>query len=183
MQDIALLDARRGVTMFEKISVPILGLVENMSSYLCPKCGHTEAIFGQDGAYRLAEQLKLPFLGKVRPFLHAPAVVSQLHSLHVRRCHWPSPSGKPQTKERPLSYRSQPAPWQRRTGTLPRLSRASCSKRGLAHPAYLSQESDATTTSVVQQAEAAALNKRQARLRHHSATLDRLLTTHRSSPG
>ena len=64
-QDIALLDARRGVTMFEKISVPILGLVENMSSYLCPKCGHTASIFGQDGALRLAEKLQLPFLGKV----------------------------------------------------------------------------------------------------------------------
>ena len=48
-QDIALLDAKKGLTMFEKVSVPILGIVENMSVYVCPNCGHSEHIFGADG--------------------------------------------------------------------------------------------------------------------------------------
>ena len=62
-QDIALLDAKKGLTMFEKVSVPILGLVENMSVYVCPNCGHTEHIFGADGGRRMAEQYKVDYLG------------------------------------------------------------------------------------------------------------------------
>jgi len=62
-QDIALLDAKKGLTMFEKVNVPILGLVENMSVYVCPNCGHTEHIFGADGGKRMAEQYKVDYLG------------------------------------------------------------------------------------------------------------------------
>jgi ATP-binding protein involved in chromosome partitioning len=62
-QDIALLDAKKGLTMFEKVSVPILGIIENMSVYVCPNCGHTEHIFGADGGRRMAEQYKVDYLG------------------------------------------------------------------------------------------------------------------------
>jgi ATP-binding protein involved in chromosome partitioning len=62
-QDIALLDAKKGLTMFEKVSVPILGIVENMSVYVCPECGHTEHIFGADGGKKMAAQYKVDYLG------------------------------------------------------------------------------------------------------------------------
>jgi ATP-binding protein involved in chromosome partitioning len=62
-QDIALLDAKKGLTMFEKVSVPIIGIVENMSIYVCPNCGHSEHIFGADGGRRMAEQYHVPYLG------------------------------------------------------------------------------------------------------------------------
>jgi ATP-binding protein involved in chromosome partitioning len=55
-QDIALLDAKKGLTMFEKVSVPILGIVENMAVHVCSKCGHVEHIFGEGGAARMAAQ-------------------------------------------------------------------------------------------------------------------------------
>jgi ATP-binding protein involved in chromosome partitioning len=64
-QDIALLDARRGVAMFEKTNVPVLGIVENMSMFCCPKCGHETALFGHGGARKEAETLGVPFLGEV----------------------------------------------------------------------------------------------------------------------
>lgn len=64
-QDIALIDARRGVRMFEKTLVPVLGLVENMSTFCCPNCGHTTELFGHGGARREAEALGIPFLGEV----------------------------------------------------------------------------------------------------------------------
>jgi ATP-binding protein involved in chromosome partitioning len=62
-QDIALLDARRGLKMFEKVEVPVLGIVENMSIHVCSKCGHEEYIFGAGGGERMAEQYQVPFLG------------------------------------------------------------------------------------------------------------------------
>ncbi|NIC40451.1 iron-sulfur cluster carrier protein ApbC [Aquabacterium sp. A08] len=62
-QDIALLDARKGVKMFEKVGVPILGLVENMAVYCCPSCGHTEHIFGADGGKRMATEFGMDYLG------------------------------------------------------------------------------------------------------------------------
>ncbi|MEK8052332.1 iron-sulfur cluster carrier protein ApbC [Ideonella sp. DXS22W] len=62
-QDIALLDAKKGVAMFEKVGVPILGLVENMAVYCCPNCGHTEHIFGADGGKKMAEEYKFDYLG------------------------------------------------------------------------------------------------------------------------
>ena len=64
-QDIALLDAKKGLKMFEKVGVPILGLVENMAVYCCPNCGHTEHIFGADGGRQMAQQYNVDFLGSL----------------------------------------------------------------------------------------------------------------------
>jgi ATP-binding protein involved in chromosome partitioning len=64
-QDIALLDARRGVKMFEKTRVPVLGLVENMSFFCCPNCGHRTDIFGHGGAREEAARLDIEFLGEI----------------------------------------------------------------------------------------------------------------------
>ncbi|XP_077945330.1 iron-sulfur cluster transfer protein NUBPL isoform X1 [Gasterosteus aculeatus] len=64
-QDIALLDARRGAEMFRKVHVPVLGLVQNMSVFQCPKCDHRTHIFGSDGARRLADTLGVQLLGDV----------------------------------------------------------------------------------------------------------------------
>ncbi|NHN88685.1 Mrp/NBP35 family ATP-binding protein [Acetobacter conturbans] len=64
-QDIALLDARRGVTMFEKTHVPVLGLVENMSYFCCPNCNHRTELFGHGGARDEAARLGVPFLGEI----------------------------------------------------------------------------------------------------------------------
>jgi len=62
-QDIALLDARKGIKMFEKVGVPILGIVENMAVYCCPNCGHTEHIFGAEGGKRMAAEYGMAYLG------------------------------------------------------------------------------------------------------------------------
>src|SRR5213596_3567212 len=62
-QDIALLDAKKGIKMFEKVGVPILGIVENMAVHVCEKCGHVEHIFGQEGGKRLAGEYKMDYLG------------------------------------------------------------------------------------------------------------------------
>jgi ATP-binding protein involved in chromosome partitioning len=62
-QEIALLDARKGLKMFEKVDVPILGIVENMSTHICSHCGHEEHIFGEGGGSRLAKENNVPFLG------------------------------------------------------------------------------------------------------------------------
>ncbi len=62
-QDIALLDARKGLKMFQKVEVPVLGVVENMSIHICSNCGHEEHIFGQGGGVRMAEQYDVDFLG------------------------------------------------------------------------------------------------------------------------
>jgi len=64
-QDIALLDARKGLKMFEKVGVPILGIIENMSFYICPKCGNEDDIFGHGGGALMAEQYGVEFLGAV----------------------------------------------------------------------------------------------------------------------
>ena len=64
-QDLSLIDARRGISMFRKVDVPILGIVENMSHFICPDCGGAHAIFGQGGAKAEAERLGVPFLGAV----------------------------------------------------------------------------------------------------------------------
>jgi ATP-binding protein involved in chromosome partitioning len=64
-QDLALIDARRGIAMFAKVDVPILGLVENMGVFVCPTCGDRHAIFGEGGARAEAERLGVPFLGSV----------------------------------------------------------------------------------------------------------------------
>lgn len=64
-QDIALIDARRGIAMFGKVDVPILGLVENQSYYSCPNCGHEAHIFGHGGAAAVAKELGAELLGQI----------------------------------------------------------------------------------------------------------------------
>jgi ATP-binding protein involved in chromosome partitioning len=64
-QDLALIDARRGIAMFKRVNVPVLGIVENMSTFICPNCGTRHDIFGHGGARHEAERLGVPFLGEV----------------------------------------------------------------------------------------------------------------------
>ena len=64
-QDLALIDARRGVEMFKRVNVPVLGIIENMSYFVCPKCGERHDIFGHGGAHAEADKLGVPFLGEV----------------------------------------------------------------------------------------------------------------------
>ncbi len=64
-QDIALIDAKKGLRMFEKVNVPILGVVENMSVFICPKCGEIEHIFGEGGAERMSREYGVPVLGQL----------------------------------------------------------------------------------------------------------------------
>jgi ATP-binding protein involved in chromosome partitioning len=64
-QDIALLDARKALKMFEKVEVPVLGVVENMATHVCSSCGHEEHIFGEGGGARMAEQYGVPYLGSL----------------------------------------------------------------------------------------------------------------------
>lgn len=64
-QDIALIDARRGLNMFRQVNVPILGIIENMSQFSCPNCEHISDIFGHGGARNEAEKLRIPFLGEL----------------------------------------------------------------------------------------------------------------------
>lgn len=64
-QDLALLDARKGINMFRKVNIPILGIVENMSTFICPDCGSQHDIFGHGGARAEAEKIGVPFLGEV----------------------------------------------------------------------------------------------------------------------
>jgi len=94
-QDIALIDAKKGIAMFRKTQVPILGIVENMSVFICPDCGHAHHIFGQHGARDTAENLGVPFLGEI-PLLPASA-----------KCRMPAPRSW----------------WKARTGRKPRHSR------------------------------------------------------------
>lgn len=68
-QDLALIDARKGIEMFRKVNVPVLGLIENMSTFICNNCGHEEHIFGHGGAKAEAEKIGVPFLGEIP--LHA----------------------------------------------------------------------------------------------------------------
>lgn len=64
-QDIALLDARKGLKMFEKVGVPIVGIIENMSTYVCPNCGHEEHVFGTGGGQKMCGDYGVPFLGSL----------------------------------------------------------------------------------------------------------------------
>ncbi len=91
-QDIALVDARKGLNMFRKVAVPVLGIVENMSYFLCPKCGERSEIFGHGGAHEEADKLGVPFLGEVPLHLDIrttsdsgnPIVVSKPDSQHAQ---------------------------------------------------------------------------------------------------
>jgi ATP-binding protein involved in chromosome partitioning len=69
-QDIALLDARKGLKMFQKVEVPVLGVVENMSIHICSKCGHEEHIFGEGGGAKMAEQYGIDLLGSLPLDIH-----------------------------------------------------------------------------------------------------------------
>ncbi|MGH9369401.1 MAG: Mrp/NBP35 family ATP-binding protein, partial [Thermoanaerobaculia bacterium] len=64
-QDVSLIDARKGLAMFQKVNVPVLGIVENMSYYVCPECGHRDEIFKHGGGRRTAGELRVPFLGEI----------------------------------------------------------------------------------------------------------------------
>ncbi|HYL03140.1 MAG TPA: P-loop NTPase, partial [Steroidobacteraceae bacterium] len=72
-QDIALVDARKGLNMFRKVAVPVLGIVENMSVHLCPNCGHAEHIFGAGGGERMAQQYGVRLLGELPLDAHVRA--------------------------------------------------------------------------------------------------------------
>ncbi len=91
-QDIALLDARKGLKMFEKVSVPVLGVVENMSTHVCSKCGHEEHIFCAGGGARMAAQYGVELLGELPLDIHireqvdggCPTVVAESSSARAR---------------------------------------------------------------------------------------------------
>jgi ATP-binding protein involved in chromosome partitioning len=91
-QDIALLDARKGLNMFRKVDVPVLGIVENMSYFACPNCGHVSHIFSHGGARREADKLGMEFLGEVPLDMEIretsdggrPIVVSNPESPHAK---------------------------------------------------------------------------------------------------
>jgi ATP-binding protein involved in chromosome partitioning len=91
-QDLSLIDARRGLAMFTRVNVPVLGIVENMSYFQCPHCGARSDIFGHGGARREAAQLGVPFLGEVPLHMDiraasdagTPLVDSEPHSEHAK---------------------------------------------------------------------------------------------------
>jgi ATP-binding protein involved in chromosome partitioning len=91
-QDLALIDARRGVAMFQKVEIPILGIVENMATFVCPHCGTESHIFGHGGARREAEKLGVPFLGEIPLQMEIretsdagrPVVVTEPGTAHAR---------------------------------------------------------------------------------------------------
>ncbi len=91
-QDLALIDARRGIAMFERVDVPVLGLIENMSYFICPACGTRSEIFGHGGARKDAQRLGIPFIGEIPLDMAiretsdagAPIVASQPDSPHAQ---------------------------------------------------------------------------------------------------
>lgn len=94
-QDIALLDARKGLQMFRKVDVPVLGLIENMSTHVCRQCGHEDAVFGEGGGERLSAEFGVPLLGalpldtaiRVQADGGRPTVVADPGGLLARRYH------------------------------------------------------------------------------------------------
>ena len=64
-QEVSIVDVVKGIAMFEKVEIPILGIVENMSYYVCPACGHHDEIFSHGGGKRLAQEVGAPFLGEI----------------------------------------------------------------------------------------------------------------------
>ncbi len=88
-QDLALIDARKGLAMFRQVSVPVLGIVENMSYFLCPSCGTRSDIFGHGGAREEARRLGVPFLGEVPLHMRDPRDLGSRHAGgrdRARRC-------------------------------------------------------------------------------------------------
>ena len=100
-QDIALIDAKKGLNMFRKVDVPVLGIVENMSYFACPNCGHESHIFSRGGARREAETLGMEFLGELPLDIEIretsdggrPIVVSKPDSPHAAGLCRRSPGG------------------------------------------------------------------------------------------
>jgi ATP-binding protein involved in chromosome partitioning len=94
-QDVALLDARKGIDMFKQLNVPILGMIENMSTHICSKCGHEEHVFGHGGVAAEAAKLGVPLLAEIPLDLQirlasdggAPIVVSQPDSPQAQAFH------------------------------------------------------------------------------------------------
>ncbi|CAH1670040.1 MULTISPECIES: Mrp/NBP35 family ATP-binding protein [unclassified Chelatococcus] len=91
-QDLALIDARRGVAMFRRVEVPILGVVENMSSFICPHCGGRSDIFGHGGARDEAQAMGVPFLGEVPLTMALRAASDEGEPIVVRDPHGPEAS-------------------------------------------------------------------------------------------
>jgi len=91
-QDLALIDARKGLNMFRKVDISVLGIIENMSYFLCPKCNERSEIFGYGGAHEEADRLGIPFLGEIplhmdiraKSDIGQPIVASQPDSLHAQ---------------------------------------------------------------------------------------------------
>jgi len=91
-QDIALIDTRRSIAMFRKVNVPLLGMIENMSGFCCPDCGHVSAIFGHGGARIEAEKIGTPFLGAIPLHIQIratsddgrPIVATEPESVHAK---------------------------------------------------------------------------------------------------
>jgi ATP-binding protein involved in chromosome partitioning len=91
-QDIALLDARKGIEMFNKVSVPVLGVIENMAQHTCSECGHTESIFGAEGGERIADEYGVPLLASLpleraireRTDAGTPIVIAEPESVAAR---------------------------------------------------------------------------------------------------
>lgn len=86
-QDIALIDARKAVDMFRKVNIPIFGVLENMSVHICSRCGHQEALFGQDGGKALAEQLNVPLLGQLPLSLPVREAMDQGQAAALQTAH------------------------------------------------------------------------------------------------
>src|SRR5690606_25106708 len=94
-QDLALADARRGLRMFQKVNVPVLGIVENMSVHVCTQCGHAEPIFGEHGGRDMAAEFNLPWLGalplqmsiRTQTDSGHPSVVSEPDGVAARTYH------------------------------------------------------------------------------------------------
>jgi ATP-binding protein involved in chromosome partitioning len=115
-QDVALIDARKGLNMFRRVDVPVLGLIENMSYFVCPHCGGRSEIFGHGGARRTAEALGMDFLGEVP--IHAairetsdqgvPIVISQPESAEAQA--YMAIAGKVAAKLDPAAGTVRPAP-------------------------------------------------------------------------
>ena len=141
-QDIALIDARKGLKMFEKVGVPIVGIVENMSVHICSNCGHAEHIFGEGGAQRMCSEYGVPFLG-------APAA----RHPHPRAGGLGAPDGRRRSRrqgradlpgDRAARWRSR---WRRRPPTSRRNFRASSSRTPKAKGEWASVDPSQTSGS------------------------------------
>ncbi len=152
-QDIALLDARKGLNMFRKVDVPVLGIIENMSYFSCPNCGHRSEIFSHGGAHREADKLGVEFLGEVPLDIviretsddgtSDRRVAARRASLRRSICAWPAASGRrsaaPRAARRraswsssrrpssPASCRTRRAPFGSGAGCCSSISPESCS--------------------------------------------------------